>query len=137
MARDSTTGGRSRQTGNGNAPTGLTGVGGRSRVFVLSTVVREPNASPLRRRRSTTPLDVAIAKTVQDRDTIALERRMGAVRGRDDPWTPELAARVAEELHERLPREQWEERVAWPDDALIALERARRESDLFAEVTVA
>jgi 3-hydroxyacyl-CoA dehydrogenase len=59
--------------------------------------------------------------------------RMGADRGQDDPWTPELVARVAGELHERLPPERWEERVAWRDDVLIALERARRESGLFAE----
>lgn len=58
--------------------------------------------------------------------------RMGAERGQDDPWTPELVARVARELHERLPPEHWEERVAWRDDALVALERARRESGLFA-----
>jgi 3-hydroxyacyl-CoA dehydrogenase len=59
--------------------------------------------------------------------------RMGAERGQDDPWTPELVARVAGELHERLPPDRWEERVAWRDDALIALERARRDSGLFAE----
>jgi len=58
--------------------------------------------------------------------------RMGAERGQDDPWTPDLVARVAEELHERLPPERWAERVAWRDDALIALERARRESGPFA-----
>lgn len=63
--------------------------------------------------------------------------RMGAERGQDDPWTPELVAHVAGELHERLPPARWEERVAWRDDALIALERARRESGLFAEVTAA
>jgi 3-hydroxyacyl-CoA dehydrogenase len=59
--------------------------------------------------------------------------RMGAERGQDDPWTPELVARVAGELHERLPPDRWEERAAWRDDALIALERARRESAIFAE----
>lgn len=43
-------------------------------MFVLSTVVRDPNTSPPRRRRSTiAPLDVAIAAIVQDDDTIALE----------------------------------------------------------------
>jgi L-gulonate 3-dehydrogenase len=52
--------------------------------------------------------------------------RMGAERGQHDPWTPDLVARVAEELHERLPPARWEERVAWRDEALIALERARR-----------
>jgi glutaconate CoA-transferase, subunit A len=43
-------------------------------VFVLSTVVRDPNTSPPGRRRSTiAPLDVAIAAVVHDGDTIALE----------------------------------------------------------------
>lgn len=57
--------------------------------------------------------------------------RMGAERGQDDPWTTELVARVADELHRRLPLERWDERVAWRNEALIALERARRESGLF------
>ncbi len=58
--------------------------------------------------------------------------RMAAERGQSDPWTPELVARVAAELHERLPAQRWEERVAWRNDALIVLERARRASGLFA-----
>lgn len=58
--------------------------------------------------------------------------RMGAERGQHDPWTPELVRRVAEELHVRLPPEQWAERVAWRDEALIALERARRTAAPFA-----
>jgi L-gulonate 3-dehydrogenase len=58
--------------------------------------------------------------------------RMGAERGQDDPWTPDLVTRVAAELEQRLPREAREERVAWRDNALIALERARRASGLFA-----
>jgi L-gulonate 3-dehydrogenase len=41
--------------------------------------------------------------------------RMGAERGQDDPWTPELVARVTEERRRLLPLEQWEERVAWRD----------------------
>jgi 3-hydroxyacyl-CoA dehydrogenase len=57
--------------------------------------------------------------------------RMGAERGQHDPWTPELVARVAAELHRRLPPNRWDERVARRDDALIELERARRESGLF------
>jgi 3-hydroxyacyl-CoA dehydrogenase len=63
--------------------------------------------------------------------------RMGAERGQDDPWTTDLVARVAGAVHDRLPPERWEERVAWRDDALIALERARRESGLFVEAAVA
>jgi 3-hydroxyacyl-CoA dehydrogenase len=57
--------------------------------------------------------------------------RMGAERGQDDPWTPDLVGLVAEELHRRVPPERREERIAWRDDALIALERARRASGLF------
>ncbi len=57
--------------------------------------------------------------------------RMGAERGQHDPWTPELVERVAGELHRRVPRQAWEEHVARRDDALIALERARRASGLF------
>lgn len=58
--------------------------------------------------------------------------RMGAERGQDDPWTPDLVARVAAELHARHPAELWEERVAWRDEALTVLDRARRESSIFA-----
>ena len=58
--------------------------------------------------------------------------RMGAERGQDDPWTPDLVARVAGELHDRSPEWSWENRVAWRDEALIVLERARRASGLFA-----
>jgi proline racemase len=53
---------------------------------------------------------------------------MGEERGMASPFSPELVARVAAELHERLPPERWEERVAWRDEALIELERARRAS---------
>jgi L-gulonate 3-dehydrogenase len=57
--------------------------------------------------------------------------RMGAERGQDDPWTPDLVARVAGELHDRFSEATWENRVAWRDEALIVLERARRASGLF------
>jgi 3-hydroxyacyl-CoA dehydrogenase len=56
--------------------------------------------------------------------------RMGAERGQCDPWTPDLVERVANDLEERFPLDRWEERVAWRDDALIALERARLDSGL-------
>jgi 3-hydroxyacyl-CoA dehydrogenase len=49
--------------------------------------------------------------------------RMGAERGQDDPWTDELVERVTGERRELLPLEQWEERVAWRDQALAALGR--------------
>ena len=57
--------------------------------------------------------------------------RMGAERGQDDPWTPELVARVAADVHRRLPPEQWDANVARRDEALIELERARRGSSSF------
>ncbi len=58
--------------------------------------------------------------------------RMGAERGQNDPWTPELVARVAAERRARLPLDAWEARTAWRDRALMALERCRRaQPDLF------
>jgi L-gulonate 3-dehydrogenase len=52
---------------------------------------------------------------------------MGADRGQDDPWTPDLVAQVTGERRALLPLERWDERVAWRDRALIAAERGRRE----------
>ena len=58
--------------------------------------------------------------------------RLGAERGQDDPWTPELVARVAAERRALLPLAGWEARVAWRDRALMALAAARRaQPDLF------
>lgn len=56
--------------------------------------------------------------------------RMGAERGQDDPWTPGLVAEVTRQRRARLPLPAWEERVAWRDETLIALERVRRELGL-------
>ena len=56
--------------------------------------------------------------------------RMGAERGQDDPWTPDLVAEVTRQRRARLPLAAWEERVAWRDETLTALERARRELGL-------
>ncbi|MBB4661352.1 3-hydroxyacyl-CoA dehydrogenase [Conexibacter arvalis] len=56
--------------------------------------------------------------------------RMGAERGQDDPWTPELVAEVTRQRRARLPLAQWEERVAWRDETLMGFERARRELGL-------
>jgi len=53
--------------------------------------------------------------------------RMGAERGQNDPWTPDLVEKVTAERRALLPLEDWDERVAWRDRALIALLRARRE----------
>ena len=52
--------------------------------------------------------------------------RMGAERGQHDPWTPELVAEVTAQRRALLSLEDWDERVAWRDQALIELERARR-----------
>lgn len=60
--------------------------------------------------------------------------RMGADRGQDDPWTPELVERVAADLERRLPAAGFDAHVARRDTALIALERARRESGAFPVV---
>jgi L-gulonate 3-dehydrogenase len=57
--------------------------------------------------------------------------RMGAERGQHDPWTTELVERVAADLERRLPAAGWEKHVARRDEAMIALERARRDSDAF------
>ena len=52
--------------------------------------------------------------------------RMGAERGQDDPWTPELVARVSVERRRLLPLEDWDRRVVWRDRMLMEQERARR-----------
>jgi 3-hydroxyacyl-CoA dehydrogenase len=50
--------------------------------------------------------------------------RMGAERGQDDPWTPELVAHVTAERRARLPLERWDERVAWRDRRMAAVAAA-------------
>ena len=52
--------------------------------------------------------------------------RMGAERGEHDPWTDDLVRQVAADVHRRLPAADWDSHVARRDDALIALEVARR-----------
>src|SRR4051794_21914933 len=52
--------------------------------------------------------------------------RMGAERGQDDPWTPELVAQVEQERRARLPLDHWAERGAWRDRALMAMLECRR-----------
>lgn len=47
--------------------------------------------------------------------------RMGAERGQNDPWTPELVADVERQRRAALPLEDWEERVMWRDRALMKL----------------
>ncbi len=57
--------------------------------------------------------------------------RMGAERGQHDAWTPELVAQVAADIREHATPGSWDERVARRDDALVALEGARRASPAF------
>ncbi|TCO77109.1 3-hydroxyacyl-CoA dehydrogenase [Chromatocurvus halotolerans] len=45
--------------------------------------------------------------------------RMGAERGQDDPWTPDLVASVEAQRRALLPLDQWQQRVAWRDRALM------------------
>ncbi|MCD1573243.1 3-hydroxyacyl-CoA dehydrogenase [Agromyces mediolanus] len=47
--------------------------------------------------------------------------RMGAERGQQDPWTPELVAEVAAQRRAILPLDRWDERVRWRDRRLTAL----------------
>lgn len=54
--------------------------------------------------------------------------RMGAERGQDDPWTESLVSQVATDIHAGLPPEMWESHVQRRDQALMALERARRDT---------
>ena len=55
---------------------------------------------------------------------------MGAERGQDDPWTPELIARIADERRALLPLSQWEERVRWRDREIMATLADRRRRDV-------
>ena len=54
--------------------------------------------------------------------------RMGAERGQDDPWTPELVARVAAQRRAALRLQDWAARVAWRDVQLMHQEAARRDA---------
>jgi 3-hydroxyacyl-CoA dehydrogenase len=56
--------------------------------------------------------------------------RMGRERGQNDPWTETLVANVAAERRAQLPLEDWEARVAWRDEALMALLAWRRQSGI-------
>jgi 3-hydroxyacyl-CoA dehydrogenase len=53
--------------------------------------------------------------------------RMGAERGQNDPWTPELVAQVERERRALLPAEDWGARVAWRGRALMAALKAGQE----------
>jgi len=51
--------------------------------------------------------------------------RMGAERGRQEPWSAELVAEVVAARREQLDLEHWAERVAWRDRMLMARLQAR------------
>jgi L-gulonate 3-dehydrogenase len=53
--------------------------------------------------------------------------RMGAERGQNDPWTPDLVAAVDAARRQALPIDQWDARVAWRDHQLMTLTRHRKE----------
>jgi len=55
---------------------------------------------------------------------------MGAERGQNDPWTPELVAEAVAQRRAALPLDRWEERVAWRDRELMALLAFRRSRGL-------
>jgi L-gulonate 3-dehydrogenase len=57
----------------------------------------------------------------------AAYQRMGAERGQNDPWTPELVENVAVQRREKLPLEEWDDRVAWRDRRLMALNRLKQD----------
>ena len=52
--------------------------------------------------------------------------RMAVARGSDNPWTPELIGRVAEDLKLRFPSARREDHVLWRDRELMRLESDRR-----------
>jgi L-gulonate 3-dehydrogenase len=57
--------------------------------------------------------------------------RMGEERGDHGRWTDDLVAQVDAERRALLPIEQWSDRVAWRDRALMRLAKARREIEPF------
>jgi hypothetical protein len=57
----------------------------------------------------------------------AAYQRMGAERGQNDPWTSDLVETVASQRREKLPLEKWDDRVAWRDRRLMALNRLKQD----------
>jgi len=51
--------------------------------------------------------------------------RMGQERGQDDPWTPDLVAKVLAQRRARMPLEKWGERGLWRDEMLMKLRAFR------------
>lgn len=51
--------------------------------------------------------------------------RMGAERGQNDPWTPDLVAEVVRQLDALHDGQTWADRVTWRDDQLLQLARMK------------
>jgi 3-hydroxyacyl-CoA dehydrogenase len=47
--------------------------------------------------------------------------RMGAERGQDDPWTPDLVAEVVRQRREMMSLEEWDDRVLLRDERLMGM----------------
>jgi 3-hydroxyacyl-CoA dehydrogenase len=56
--------------------------------------------------------------------------RMGRERGLNDAWTSEMVAAVTAERRAALPLDQWDQRVAWRDETLMALLAWRRKAGI-------
>lgn len=52
--------------------------------------------------------------------------RMGAERGQNDPWTPDLVSEVDAQRRALLPPDRWADRVRWRDRMLMRLWLGRR-----------
>ena len=54
--------------------------------------------------------------------------RMGAERGQNDPWTPDLVDKVVAARRAEMPIEDWNERRRWRDRMLMSMVRAKRDA---------
>ncbi|MGL4243585.1 MAG: 3-hydroxyacyl-CoA dehydrogenase [Beijerinckiaceae bacterium] len=61
--------------------------------------------------------------------------RMGAERGQNDPWTPDLVAQVESDRRAKLPLHRWDARIAWRDAALLKMAAAQRRLPEFDDDT--
>jgi L-gulonate 3-dehydrogenase len=53
--------------------------------------------------------------------------RMGAQRGQEDHWEPELVEKVTNARRAALPLDQWEDRVTWRDNQLMKVLALRQQ----------
>jgi L-gulonate 3-dehydrogenase len=56
---------------------------------------------------------------------------MGAVRGQNDPWTPELVEKVSGDIDRLFPIDKWSENVLRRDEALLELTKLIQSSNAF------